>query len=215
MEVSRTLADPSFTVFACVFADMLAGGLSPFAHQVQGILEPSEFKRCELRAMRFLAKFKVFLPRVRGLLRVVSLLRQHVPENDLVSLVKAYGCGPMGRCFPTLFAALPGLLAGIPAFRGYPTPPHPTPPSPTPSARPPSHSYPRTNATPTHSPTHPPTHTATHPPTHPPVRPAWPGQPARPAGSAGPAGRPGRPPRPAQPAAPANAPGNFTCIVEE
>ena len=120
MEVSRTLADPSFTVFACVFADMLAGGLSPFAHQVQGILEPSEFKRCELRAMRFLAKFKVFLPRVRGLLRVVPLLRQHVPEDDLVCLVKAHSCGPMGRCFPTLFAALPELMTRTPTFRGYP-----------------------------------------------------------------------------------------------
>ena len=52
MEVSRTLADPSFIVFCCVFADLFAGGLSPIAHQVQGILEPSEFKRCERRCCR-------------------------------------------------------------------------------------------------------------------------------------------------------------------
>ena len=73
--------------------------------------------------MRFIAKFKAFLPRLRGLLRVVSLLRQHVPEDDLVSLVKAYGCGSMGRCFPILFDALPELLASItPTFRGLPKP---------------------------------------------------------------------------------------------
>ena len=128
MEVSRTLADPSFIVFCCVFADLFAGGLSPFAHQVQGILEPSEFKRCERRAMRFIAKFKAFLPRLRGLLRVVSLLRQHVPEDDLSSLVKAYGCGSTGRCFPTLFDALPELLASMPTFRGPPSP-QPLPPN--------------------------------------------------------------------------------------
>lgn len=118
MELSRTLADVSFVVFCCVFTDIMRLALRPFVLQVQGVLEPAVFKQCEKRVMAYLAHVRQQLPALRGLFRVVSLLRQHVPVADLCKLVAAYRWSALGRCFPTLFEAVPNLFAQPPTYGG-------------------------------------------------------------------------------------------------
>ena len=57
---------------------------------------------------------------LRGLFRVVALLRQHAPPADLCSFVLAHRSSSLGRAFPTLFDAVSGLLSSdlSPSFRG-------------------------------------------------------------------------------------------------
>lgn len=117
--ISRALTDISFVVFGCVFADILRLGVRPFVIQVQGVLDPSAFKRCERRCFRYLAQVHALLPSLRGLFRVVALLRQHVPFDDLINLVSAFRWSALGRCFPTLFHAAPNLLAQTPSYGGH------------------------------------------------------------------------------------------------
>ena len=118
MEVSRSLADPAFVVFACLFSDILCSGVRPFVLQVQGVMEPSAFKRAQRRCMRYFHKAQLLLPRLRGLLRVVCLLRQYISDADLGKMVQAWQWAELGRAFPTLFAALPMLLSSPASFGG-------------------------------------------------------------------------------------------------
>ena len=118
MEISRSLADPAFVVFSCVFSDLLCHGVRPFALQVQGVMEPSVFKRAQQRSMRYFHKAQLLLPRLRGLLRVVCLLRQYSSDADLSNMVHAWQWADLGRAFPTLFAALPMLLSSPASFGG-------------------------------------------------------------------------------------------------
>ena len=120
MRLSRTVCDVSFIIFACILADILRLGVRPFAIQVQGVLEPAVFKRCEKRTLFFLDNSKRLVPCMRGLLRVVALLRQYAPVSDLCNLVAAFRWTAMGRCFPTLFDALPTILAEKPTYAGIP-----------------------------------------------------------------------------------------------
>ena len=120
MEVSRTLADPSFVVFCCVFADILRLGLRPFIMQVQGVLEPAVFKQCERRAMEYICRVQRLLPTLRSLLRVVALLRQYLQGAELLNLMSAFRWSALARTFPTFFEAVPGLLAQRPSYGGDP-----------------------------------------------------------------------------------------------
>lgn len=117
-DVSRTLADVSFVVFACIFTDVLRAGLKPFTLQVQGVLEPAVLKRLEGRVQAYLTGVRHQLCVLRGLLRVVALLGQHVPQADLCTFVLAYRYSALGRSFPTLFSAWSGLLSPAPSFNG-------------------------------------------------------------------------------------------------
>ena len=119
MEVSRSLGDPAFVVFACVFSDLLCYGVRPFALHVQGVMEPSVFKRAQRRCMRYFHKAQLLLPSLRGLLRVVCLLRQYASDADLCNMVHAWRWAELGRAFPTLFAALPTLLSSPASFGGH------------------------------------------------------------------------------------------------
>ena len=118
MEVSRSLADPAFVVFTCVFSDLLCSGVRPFVLQVQGVMAPSAFKRAQGRCMRYFHKAQLLLPRLRGLLRVVCLLRQYASDADLGNMVQAWQWAELGRAFPALFAALPMLLSSPASFGG-------------------------------------------------------------------------------------------------
>ena len=81
-------------------------------------MEPSVFKRAQQRSMRYFHKAQLLLPRLRGLLRVVCLLRQYSSDADLSNMVHAWQWADLGRAFPTLFAALPMLLSSPASFGG-------------------------------------------------------------------------------------------------
>ncbi len=117
LDVSRTLSDVSFLTFLLVLSDILTLLVRPFTLQVQGMLEPSELARAELRLATGLGKALKLLPSVRCLFRVIALCRQHAAQKALATLLGAFRFSPMGRCFPRLFDAAAGILCQSPHFK--------------------------------------------------------------------------------------------------
>jgi len=90
LELARTLSDPQFVTFTLLLSDILTTVVQPFAKQVQAACEPAVFYGAQLRFRREILDGLMFLGRIRKLMRVVCLCRQHAPIADLSNFLQAF-----------------------------------------------------------------------------------------------------------------------------
>ena len=95
INVGRRLTALDFVSFVCLFTDSMASIVQPWALSVQSnAMEPwvlSLIYRARLVKVEQLAGALFWY---RGFLRVITLLRQHSPLEDIQNLVRAYCCMP-------------------------------------------------------------------------------------------------------------------------
>ena len=107
-ELGRSLSDPMFVTFVLLLSDILSMVVRPFAKQVQAACEPVVFHNSMRKLRSAIVESLIIVRRIRIMLRVVSLCRQHAPVDDLRLLVDAClsNCGPR-------FAAFAAHITGI------------------------------------------------------------------------------------------------------
>jgi hypothetical protein len=118
LDVARRLSSVHFVVVMLILQDVLGGIIRPFAKTVQKHLEPASFVRAQQLALAKIETARRTIRRVRVVMRVASLCRQHAGPHDLARFLQAHAHGSMGSMFPTFFAHVGGLVSTPCTFRG-------------------------------------------------------------------------------------------------
>ena len=138
VDASRRRTAVDLVAFACLFKDIAEQSVAPWALTIQSnTLEPWVMARAQQRHSRLVREQADGAFWLRALLRVITLLRQHSPMQDLVNLVRAaFYATPAqlfpvsaagvqacwGRRYPAFLIGLQGFLSGDdgagPRFRG-------------------------------------------------------------------------------------------------
>jgi len=91
LDLGRRMSEPQFCVALSLLDDILGGLLQPFAKQVQATMDTSVFYQVLTRLMRRIDLYILSIRRLRVLLRVMSLCRQHLTSAEAVQLCMAFG----------------------------------------------------------------------------------------------------------------------------
>ena len=75
----------------------------PFAKQVQAHLEPSMFMHVQERLQQHIQAAQEAVRRLRRIMAVAALCRQHASADDLARFIAAHRRGLPGKMFPTFF----------------------------------------------------------------------------------------------------------------
>ena len=90
LDVGRRLVTLSFIVVMLVMQDVFSNTIQPFGRRIQGHMEPALFHRTQELFLQSIQYRRECLRRLRVLLRVASLCRQHVDSEDVVNFVLAF-----------------------------------------------------------------------------------------------------------------------------
>lgn len=118
LDVGRRLADPKTLTVMMLAHDIFRGIVRPFALRVQAHLEPANFFKFQELVLSQIRAAQRCLSRLRRILRVISLCRQHVGADDLARLLEAFGTGSLRALYPTFFQHAPRLLGAQRSFQG-------------------------------------------------------------------------------------------------
>ena len=91
LDLGRRMSEPQFCIALTLLDDILGGLLQPFARQVQGLLEVSAFHKIQTQLLRKIDLYILSIRRMRILVRVMSLCRQHLTSAEAVRLCMAFG----------------------------------------------------------------------------------------------------------------------------
>ena len=91
LELGRRMSEPHFCITLTLLEDILGGLLQPFARQVQEHMEASVFHQKQTQVMRKIELYVLSIHRLRVLMRVISLCRQHLTSTEAVKLCMALG----------------------------------------------------------------------------------------------------------------------------
>ena len=91
LDLGRRMSEPQFCVALTLLDDILGGLLQPFARQVQAHMDASVFHQVQSRLMRQIDLYICSIRRLRVLVRVMSLCRQHLTSAEAVQLCMAFG----------------------------------------------------------------------------------------------------------------------------
>ena len=118
MDLGRRLSGVRVVVHLVCLQDVLSVIVRPFAKQVQRQVEPCTLLLAQTAVLGRIRHCRLLVRRVRVLLRVVALCRQHASPEDLVRLVEAHAVGRAAAALPTFFEHAPRLLGAKCIFRG-------------------------------------------------------------------------------------------------
>ncbi len=118
LDVARRLASVRLVVVMLLLQDVLGGIIRPFAKSVQAHLEPASFLRAQRLVLGKIETARRTIRRIRVLMRVLSLCRQHADPGALANFIEAHACGSMGSVFPTFFRHVGGIVGPQCTFQG-------------------------------------------------------------------------------------------------
>lgn len=98
--------------------DLLARIVQPLARQVQEHIEPVALSEARRVALAKITMAGAKIRRLRVLVRVMSLLRQHLVVQDLQHLLQAFAVGSMRSLFPSFFAHAGEIIGPRRCFQG-------------------------------------------------------------------------------------------------
>ena len=97
---------------------------------VQAALEPSVFQEAGARMLARIERRRLELHKIRKIVLVATLLRQHLASGDVANMLCAFASGSWGSSWPSLLRALPDVLAKTPpTFQSCEVPTRPPEPS--------------------------------------------------------------------------------------
>lgn len=106
MDVGRRLTNVSFITFAAFFESFFPKVMTPFSLIAQRTAEPQELQRAATETMDKLASCKKGLAKIKQIVLVSTLLRQHCSPGEIVRLLDAF-------CYTKASRKVPGVLAAI------------------------------------------------------------------------------------------------------
>ena len=118
LDLASRLAAPSNVVVMLMLQDVFGRVIQPLARQVQQHIEPSQLAQTQRTALAKIATMRPLLRKLRALVRVISLLRQHAGPQDLRNMLDAFAIGSVKSMFPTFFAYAGDILGPQRSFNG-------------------------------------------------------------------------------------------------
>lgn len=91
LDVARRFSEVRFCIILMLMQDLLGGLLRPFARQVQGHMEASVFHRAQVCTLKRIDAAIGAIGKLRILIRVISLCRQHLTSQEAATLCAAFG----------------------------------------------------------------------------------------------------------------------------
>ena len=109
--LGRRMMSPDFLFFTCLFEDLMARCVRPFALAVQSQSEEpwvthGRFTRC----LQELQDSKARLQELRRWLFLACLIQHYCAKTDMIAFIQAHCFCPFGRAFPTTMGKVSDLL---------------------------------------------------------------------------------------------------------
>lgn len=118
LDLAGRFAAPKTVVTMIMLEDILARVVQPLARQVQKHVEPVLLSQAQTASVSRIAVAAAHIRKFRVLLRVISLLRQHLGSHDLGCFFGAFNTGAARSLFPSFFAHVREIIGPTRSFRG-------------------------------------------------------------------------------------------------
>ena len=116
--VGSRLASARFILHMLLVHDTLRLIVRPFAKKVQAHMEPCAMASAQALVLDQAQAAQHCLGRLRRVLAVAALSRQHVGAEDVSRFILAHGTGQLLKFFPTFFRHIGGILSKRRSFQG-------------------------------------------------------------------------------------------------